>query len=57
LAVSDEGDNRLAASADFSVTVDDVIALDIARALDLGEVHLVRSTGAPDVTADKVDGP
>lgn len=55
--MSDEGDNRLAASADFSVTVDDVIALDIARALDLGEVHLVRSTGAPDVTADKVDGP
>ncbi len=48
LSVADPGDGRLANTSDFSVTVavQDTTALSIATALDVGEVHLIRSTGA-----------
>ena len=54
LAVGDVGDGRLVNTADFSVTVavDSGTALDIARALDLGDVHVVRSTGATYLASD-----
>ena len=57
LTVADPGEGRLANTTDFSVTVavDDVVALAIARALDLGDLHLVRSTGATEVQTEAVD--
>ena len=48
LAVGEPGQGRLATTSDYSVTVgvDADVALAIAGALDAGEVHIVRSTGA-----------
>ena len=50
LAVPDaEGTGLAAATSDFNITlaVDDRQAISIAGVLDRGEVHIVRSTGAP----------
>lgn len=51
LIAAEVEENRLAASGDYSVTVavDDATALAIARALQVGEVHVIRSTGAAEV--------
>ena len=44
------------ATTSFAVTlaVDDVQALGVAQALDFGVVHLLRSTGSPDVTLERI---
>ena len=59
LAVADPGDGRLSNTSDFSVTVgvDDSIALAIAGALDTGEVHVIRSTGASEVVTEPEEQP
>ena len=51
LAVPGQQDSTFGASDAFAVTVavDDAEALAIAAAVDTGTVHLLRSTGAPDV--------
>ncbi len=56
LAVGDSGEGRLATTSDYSVTVgvDADVALAIAGALDAGDVHIVRSTGAEAVGVDDI---
>ena len=57
LAVADPGDGRFANAGDFSVTlaVDDLKALAIAGALENGEVHVIRSTGAQEPNVPATD--
>ena len=59
LAVPGRQDSTFGASGTFAVTVavDDAEALAIAAALDNGTVHLLRSTGAPDVTPALITAP
>ncbi len=59
LAVPDRGQNAFGTSSGFAVTlaVDDVEALEIARALEFGTVHVLRSTGAPDVSLERLESP
>jgi Flp pilus assembly protein CpaB len=56
LGIPGESSSAFGAGATFAVTVavDDLQALALAQALDFAELHVVRSTGAPDVTLDRL---
>lgn len=56
LDVPGERSTAFAATSSFAITlaVDDVQALAIAAALDFGDLHVLRSTGAPDVSLDRL---
>jgi len=56
LDVPGERSSAFAATSSFAITlaVDDVQALAIAAALDFGDLHVLRSTGAPEVTLDRL---
>ena len=56
LDIPGERSGAFGSGASYAVTVavDDLQALAIARALDFGELHILRSTGAPDVAIDRL---
>ncbi len=56
LDVPGERPTAFAATSSFAITlaVDEVQALGIAAALDVGDLHVLRSTGAPEVTLDRL---
>ncbi len=57
LDVPGESGSAFGSSARFAITlaVDDAQALAIAAALDVDDLHVLRSTGAPVVTSDRLD--
>ena len=59
LAVPDAGQNAFGTSSGFAVTVavSDIEALEIAAAMDYGDIHMLRSTGAPTVTTERLTPP
>lgn len=59
LDVPGERTSAFSAATGFAVTlaVDEEQALAIAAALHAGDVHVIRSTGAPEVTIERLDPP
>lgn len=59
LDVPGERTSAFAASSSFAVTlaVDEAEALSIAAAVEAGDVHVIRSTGAPGVTIERLAPP
>jgi Flp pilus assembly protein CpaB len=57
LAVPDAGQNAFGTTSGFAVTlaVSDTEALEIAGAIEYGTIHILRSTGAPDVSIDRLE--
>lgn len=59
LDVPGERTSAFAAATSFAITVavDETEALAIAAALEAGDVHVIRSTGAPEVTIERLAPP
>ncbi|NIS33411.1 MAG: hypothetical protein GWO04_27175 [Actinobacteria bacterium] len=57
--VPGERSGAFGAGAKFAITVavDDVQALGLAEALARADLHVLRSTGAPQVTLERLSGP
>jgi Flp pilus assembly protein CpaB len=57
LDIPGERSGAFGSGASYAVTVavDDAQALAIARALDFGDLHVLRSTGAPDVLLERLE--
>jgi Flp pilus assembly protein CpaB len=59
LSVPDAGQNAFGTNSGFAVTiaVSDLEALEIAEALEFGDIHILRSTGAPTVSVERLEEP